>query len=303
LGIDRSDDLERGEVERASGVDGVRRVGNERGEAGDRTDEGNLAEAGDRGEYYTSLQEAAWGEAVERFRAGWDEHRKRWPDEEREPVDRSADPPGSWRGDSNRYLDGAANAEVDARYERIADVERNVVSPAMREIESCDSSRTLVGWEYRLKSADRLKDKVAEGVKERGRTVPDAVMLVPDALRYTFQYDEASYTQGVRGDIAQIKEHGFELVRLKNYWSGGQYKGINSQWMDPDSGQRFEVQFHTRMSFEGKQLTHGVYECLRGERIGAQEEGELETLQGRLVEGVPVPSGADEIEEVRRDGR
>ena len=39
-----------------------------------------------------------------------------------------------------------------------------------------------------------------------------------------------------------------------------QYKGINSQWIDPESGQRFEVQFHTRISFEAKQLTHDAYE-------------------------------------------
>ena len=41
------------------------------------------------------------------------------------------------------------------------------------------------------------------------------------------------------------------------------YKGINSQWIEPDSGQRFEVQFHTRISFEAKQLTHPAYERLR----------------------------------------
>jgi len=299
VGIDRSDEPERGEIARGE-TDAVPEVDRE----GETPSEAYaLGEAEDRAEYFESLRESAWGEAIERFRARWDAHRERWPEADREPVDRSGDPEGSWRGDSNRYLDAAANSEVDARHERIAEVERNVVSPAMREIESCAPDRALVGWDYRLKSPDRLKDKVAEGVNERGRTVPDAVMLVPDALRYTFQYDEARYAQGVRGDITQIEEHGFELVRLKNYWSGAQYKGINSQWMDHDSGQRFEVQFHTRTSFEGKQLTHSVYECLRGERIGAQEEAELETMQGRLVESVPVPPGADEIEEVRRDGR
>jgi hypothetical protein len=261
-----------------------------------------LGGAGDRAEYFESLRESAWGEAVERFRTRWDEHRERWPEAGREAVDRSGDPDGSWRGDSGRYLDATANKEVDARYERISDVERNVVSPAMKEIESCDSSRTLVGFEYRFKSADRLKDKVAEGIDERGRTAPEAAMLVPDALRYTFQYDATRYTESVRGDIARVQEHGFELVRLKNFWSDQQYKGINSQWMDPDSGQRFEVQFHTQMSFEGKQLTHGSYERLRG-FIGAQEEGDLEALQQELAGSIPVPPGADEIEEVRRDGR
>ena len=47
------------------------------------------------------------------------------------------------------------------------------------------------------------------------------------------------------------------------HWSDDKYKGINSQWIEPDSGQRFEVQFHTRISFEAKQLTHHAYERLR----------------------------------------
>jgi hypothetical protein len=205
VGIDRSDDLECGELARAEDVDSVRR------------NRDALDQAADRSEYFDSLREAAWREAVDRFRAGWAAHRERWPDEERESVDRSADPPGSWRGSSNRFLDTAANAEVDARYEQIAEVERTRVSPAMREIESCDPSRSLVGLEHRLKSPDRLKDKIVEGLDERGRTVETATALVPDALRYTFQYDEARYIEGARTDIARLKEHGFELVRLKNY--------------------------------------------------------------------------------------
>ena len=72
------------------------------------------------------------------------------------------------------------------------------------------------------------------------------------------------YTQGVWSDIGRLKEHGFELHKLKNSWSGDQYKGLNSQWIDLDTGQRFEVQFHTRISFEAKQLTHDAYERLRG---------------------------------------
>ena len=95
---------------------------------------------------------------------------------------------------------------------------------------------------------------------------------MPDAIRYTFQYEEARYTQGVLADIARLKDQGFELDKLKNYWSDEQYKGINSQWIEPDTGQRFEVQFHTRISFEAKQLTHGAYERLRSQQADAFEQ-------------------------------
>jgi hypothetical protein len=295
VGIDRSDDLECGEVDRVPGPDGVGRVRDVCGDGGGRTDASNLAEAGDRDEYYASLREEAWGEAVERFRTGWDEHRKRWPDEEREPVDRSADPPGSWRGDSNRYLDGAANAEVDARYGRIADVERSVVSPAMREVESCDSSRTLVGWEYRLKSADRLKDKVAEGVEERGRTPPEALSMVKDAVRFTFVYSEDRYAEGVWADVARMEDKGFEPAERRNTWAEDQYKGINSRWREPETGLLFEVQFHTKGSFEAKQLTHCSYERVRDPATDRAELGELRELQANICRQIPIPPGAADI--------
>ena len=89
---------------------------------------------------------------------------------------------------------------------------------------------------------------------------------MPDTIRYTFQYREARYTQGVWTDIERLKGEGFKMHKLKNSWSDDQYKGINSQWIEPDTGQRFEVQFHTRISFEAKQLTHPAYERLRTSR-------------------------------------
>ena len=69
-----------------------------------------------------------------------------------------------------------------------------------------------------------------------------------------------------------LKGQGFELQKLKNSWSNEEYKGINSQWIEPDSGQRFEVQFHTRISFEAKQLTHDAYEATRTNQVDEFEE-------------------------------
>jgi hypothetical protein len=291
VGIDRSDEPERGELARGA-ADVVREVDRE----GDTNSEAYaLGEADDRAEYFESLRESAWGEAVERFRARWDAHRERWPEAEREPVDRLADPPGSWRGDSNRYLDAAANTEVDARHERVAEVERNVVSPAMREIESCDPDRTLVGWEYRLKSADRLKDKVAEGVDEKGRTTAEALSMVKDAVRFTFVYGEERYAEGFWADVARLQDKGFEPVERRGTWTEEQYKGINSRWREPDSGLLFEVQFHTEMSFEAKQLTHCTYERLRDPMTSREELRELRRLQSTTCREVRVPEGAAEI--------
>ena len=154
-----------------------------------------------------------------------------------------------------------------------------------------------------LKGRDRIKEKVYDTVKERGHALEDAVSLVPDAIRYTFQYDEARYTQGVREDIARMKEQGLRLGIRKNSWLSDQYKGINSQWIEPDTGQRFEVQFHTRISFEAKQITHPAYERLRTKQADAFEELVLEAFQKKVTAEVPVPPGANDIPDYPERGR
>jgi len=298
VSIDRSDEPERGELARGA-ADVVREVDRE----GDTNSEAYaLGEADDRAEYFESLRESAWGEAVERFRARWDAHRERWPEAEREPVDRSEDPEGSWRGDSNRYLDAAANTEVDARHERIAEVERNVVSPAMREIESCDPDRTLVGWEYRLKSGDRFKDKVAATLEEQpGVATSDAVDEIPDCIRYTFRYESDRYAQGVAADVARLADGGFLRGESRDTWESEQYKGINSRWRTADGEVRFEVQFHTDVSFAAKQLTHETYERLRDPRTTPTEIRELRSIQREITGQIPTPSGVGRGEAGGRD--
>ena len=230
----------------------------------------------------------------------WGEYQRKWPPAERPAVDRSKDPAGSWRIDRNRVLDGADNSRVDTECDRIAKREEEKISPALRAIESQDPDRRLVGFEHRLKGHDRIKEKVYNGIKLLKHSPEEAVSLVPDTIRYTFQYRESRYTQGVWTDIERLKGEGFRLDKLKNYWSDDQYKGINSTWIEPDTGQRLEVQFHTRISFEAKQLTHTAYEGIRSKQADAFEELVLEAFQKKVTADVPVPPGAADIPDYRK---
>jgi hypothetical protein len=233
----------------------------------------------------------------------WTEYKRRWPPDERSSVDRSKDPPGSWHGEGGRVLKPTDNEQVEATCDRIADREEKKISPAMRAIESQDPDRHLVGFEDCRKGRDRIKEKVCGLIQESGFSAEEAVSRIPDAIRYTFQYDEASYIRGVRADIAHMKKQGFKLDILKNSWPSDQYKGINSQWTEPDTSQRFEVQFHTRISFEAKQITHGAYERLRAEQKPDKfEQMVLEAFQEKVTSGVPIPPGAADIPDYPKRG-
>jgi hypothetical protein len=238
-----------------------------------------------------------WPEAANLAHWMWGEYHRRWPPEERPAVDRSTDPPGSWRSDSNRYLDSSTNARIEAECARIVEREKEKISPAMRDIESQDPNRHLAGFQHRLKDRDRIKEKVYGMIQESGFSAEEAVSRAPDAIRYTFQYDDAHYTQSVRADIARMREQGFKLDALKNSWSDDQYKGINSQWTESDTSQRFEMQFHTHISFEAKQLTHASYERLRAGQPDKFEQMVLEAFQKKISAEVPIPPGAADIAE------
>ena len=227
-----------------------------------------------------------WNEDATESRCMWTEYLRKWPPEERQSAARS---------DGNRVLDRAASSQVEAACERIAERERDKITPAMHIVESQDPDRHLVGLDDCLKDSDRIKEKVYRSIKNFGRSPEQAVSLVPDTIRYTFQYREDHYTQVVWLDTERLKEQGFELHSLWNAWSDDQYKGINSQWIEPNSGQRFEVQFHTRISYEAKQLTHDAYERLRTHQADKFEQMVLEAFQKKVAAEVPIPPGAADI--------
>src|SRR5580692_2605195 len=277
---------------------------------------GGLAEPRTRQEYYAELQKTLakeqsvavqritaeeqaaadkWDEDAAEFRWMWGEYQRKWPSEERQPADSYEDPSGAWHGDRGQVLEPPDNDRVEAECDRIAEREEENLSPALRAVESEDPNRHLVGFEYRQKGRDRIKEKVYELKQEHGFSAENAVSLVPDAVRYTFHYRESRYTQSVWAELGRLKNQGFELLKLKNSWTSDQYKGINSQWIEPDSGQRFEVQFHTRISFEAKQLTHKAYERLRTHQADKFEQMVLEAFQRKVTGEVPVPRGATDI--------
>ncbi len=256
------------------------------------------AEANERAKPAENGQEATnWEAMAERARGMWSEYKRRWPPEERPPVDRPKDPPGSWQGDGDRVLDRSENERIEAECDRIAEREDKRITPALRAVETQDPHRHLVGFEHCRKERDRIKEKVYDNMKALVLSADEALSTVPDAIRYTFQYEEeAHYNRGVGADITRLRDQGSKLEKLTNYWSDDQYKGINSQWIDLDTGQRFEVQFHTPISYEAKQLTHAAYERLRSEpKPDDLEQMVLETFQRKITAEVPVPPGAADI--------
>jgi hypothetical protein len=147
------------------------------------------------------------------------------------------------------------------------------VADGMRSLAEAAPWRHLVGFENRLKSEDQIKWRIAEDIRVKGRTVDQAFTTLRDAIRYTFQYPEERYEDGVADDLRKLADSGFTKIRLENAWRWPEHKGMVSCWREA-SGVLFEVQFHTLPSYEAWQLTHPAYDRLRdpatsdAERVG-----------------------------------
>jgi hypothetical protein len=240
----------------------------------------------------------AWAEAVPGLCAAWEKHEQQYPERTRLAPRTQAD--GSWVADGGRELDPEQNAESTKACAETRDEGREVVLPAMRRVEAGDPERRLAGLEHMLKGEDRLKEKIADVLLvESHLTARQALDKVPDAVRFTLTYSTERYAEGVRADVERLKAEGFELIKLKNLWADDQYKGINSQWRRPETGLRFEMQFHTPESLEAKELTHKAYERLRRPETETSqiERDELEDYQRRVNVLLVTPPGTASIKD------
>jgi hypothetical protein len=184
---------------------------------------------------------------------------------------------------------------IDQAYERLHEIERDTVTPAMRRIEAEDPDRHLAGLDHRLKERYRIEEKITEAVDERGHTVGEALSLIKDAIRYTYCYPEARYTAGVYADCQRIENAGFERFDRRNFWQEDEYKGINTRWRAPDGGQLVEVQFHTEASLAAKEETHDAYKQLRRLPDDDAEVSRLRAYQREVTAKIPIPPGAVDI--------
>jgi hypothetical protein len=241
---------------------------------------------------------SAWTQAAAALRAKWHDHKERWPAEAREPADKSGDEPGSWRGDGGQFLNAEENLVAGHAHERVAAAEPDVTA-SQREVRSEVPGADLVGLEYRLKGEDRFKEKVAEDARAMPeRPIREIADQIPDAVRYTFQFDRDRYVDGYWQVRERLQNQGHDLVLSRNSWDSSQYKGINTRWRT-EGGQLFEVQIHTPESFEAKQLTHGAYERIRSPGTSKAERDELYEFQAEVAAKIPRPDRVTEIPNYR----
>ncbi|MBU2668858.1 hypothetical protein KOI35_35645 [Actinoplanes bogorensis] len=221
-------------------------------------------------------------------------------------------PDGSWEYTENGVdlaLNQQDNAAVDAaialakKNEKLVDPRfTKIVNDVKVKVEDPRFASQRY-WDLRLKAADSLKRKMA-GHRADNPTVPmeDLLAKIGDNLRYTIEFNHFVYVGGVKAAVGLLKADGFQLVKWKNTWvppKGMNYKGINSTWRDPQTGQLFEVQFHTPDSFWVNKAEHIYYEIgrLSDDAVGyGLPATEARGISTGLWDTVKPPVGAPDLD-------
>jgi len=121
----------------------------------------------------------------------------------------------------------------------------------------------LFGLKNRLKTVDSTVPKLAGDANAKGRTIEQAADGLFDNLRYTYELKEDAYSFGVTHAIDALQSEGYRTLRVKNFWDGDGYVGVNAVFETP-AGQPFELQFHTARTLDAKDnLSHPLYKRQR----------------------------------------
>jgi hypothetical protein len=261
------------------------------------------AEEASPGQRPDGSDQRSYRNEVPRFLERKADYEERWPAERRAAVDRSADPPGSYRSDAGFYLSPKRHAETIAAIGRMREAEPTISAHVCATEQENRYGGWLEGFGFCLKGEDRLKEKIAERLEgEPDKTPADILCKVPDAIRYTFCVRPETYTPGYYDIKDRLESRGYEMYESRNSWDGAEYKGINTRWVTPE-GQRFEVQFHTPESFHAKQeVTHGCYERIRNPLTSRRELRELHAFQREASSKIQIPDGATDILDYMKEG-
>lgn len=175
----------------------------------------------------------------------------------------------------------------------------------------------MIGLEHKIKSEESLMRKISDESAKSAKSFIDLGYSTDeviekstrrqaernnDALRYTFLFPFEKYIFGFKRSLGKLKENGYEIAESKiwNAWKNigtifdKGYRGINITVISSRK-QIFELQFHTRASYELKTETHFLYEESRQNQTLQKRKVKIAEIIIELAEKVKTPKGVKKL--------
>jgi hypothetical protein len=185
--------------------------------------------------------------------------------------------------------------ELTKKLLRTAKLNEPLITKDLRQIAVMVDAK-MVGLENRFKSEESLTRKLLDYSESRGLPLKVTAKNNNDTLRYTYLLFEDSYSDGFEKIIEEIKKRNYRIRKVFNAWSlAGKesdtgYRGINITVIYSQE-QKFELQLHTKDSFELKTETHKIYEELRNRKTSADRKREIIDLMIEKAKKLKKPKG------------
>lgn len=178
--------------------------------------------------------------------------------------------------DSNEYGILKAQYKGMSYYSKAIEGEPEITNQVKKiaEVAGMDS----LGLEYRIKTKESFLEKIRKNYDPGGNEYE-----IKDIIRYTLGADPERLTEKTLLAIEKFGNEGYNTVRIKNTWHpDSSYNGINT-FIKSSGGQTFEMQYHTRESFDLKNgELHKLYEKQR--KILDDESEEYLELDDKMIE-------------------
>ena len=166
----------------------------------------------------------------------------------------------------------------------------------------------LTGVEFSVKTGTSIADKLERakqyadearakisflGGKTAGSFDPHAELAqMKDVIRYTEICPHDDIISTTKRTIEEMKKQGYELSGIKNYYAnpfaGTGYMGMHLNFVSP-YGNEFELQVHSKESFDVKQKGHDLYEKIRAVGTRPEDKEEMRKEIRKIHQSIEKP--------------
>lgn len=153
----------------------------------------------------------------------------------------------------------------------------------------------MTGLKYSVKTASSVESKIK---RKKPANEPDDkyIRRMGDLVRYTQMGKHSDLGTNTVKTIDALKKNGYKVTKVDNKYldKNSDYKGIHLDVVSP-TGQKFELQIHSKESMDVKNKLHPIYEKSRMMPNDSPKRLELENQMRAISATLPMPKGIENV--------
>ncbi|MEG2543358.1 MAG: hypothetical protein RR986_01530 [Longicatena sp.] len=136
---------------------------------------------------------------------------------------------------------------------------------------------------------------------KNGIELDEAVNSIYDNVRYTSISSKDDLVRGFGDVVDKLQEKGYNVFRVKNTLkdTNASYRGVNTI-VENEEGYKFELQFHTKESFNIKQENHILYEEQRLDNTSEKRKNEINIEMKKNNKIIDLPKAINSIQQFNK---